>query len=468
VYCNGELIISHALCPGDVIKLGSPTGPELHFGEDLSKTLLHNSSDDLLGKLEELRSEKTDLQKLHWFLEATRELSSAGAVDRVMASLLKATIRLAGVERGFVFLMDAAGSLQLAAGMDASGRGLWDSSTISRTVMQKAIEGREQFLITDTLSAENAAIPNSVIAQQLRAVICIPLRQHRQRERREEGTSLLGLLYLDSHFEPAQFTNVDHELLKTIAREAAALVENAQLAVVEESARKQTEELQFAARIQQAIMASRIPHPDWARVEAESVACSAVGGDFFDVLLNEDTLSLVLVDVSGKGTSAAILASVLQGMLYVQLEAGRPLAEIAAAVNEYLCKKAVGKYATMVLARLRRDGHFEYINCGHIRPRVSIGERVIILDQANMPVGLLANAEFDSGSFQLDAGSCVLLVSDGFTEAADPSGEFFGDHGLDKAACCSDLTGILDLLEDFCMGTPADDDRTLVRLHFLP
>jgi sigma-B regulation protein RsbU (phosphoserine phosphatase) len=85
-----------------------------------------------------------------------------------------------------------------------------------------------------------------------------------------------------------------------------------------------------------------------------------------------------------------------------------------------------------------------------------------------MPVGLLPNAEFDSGSFQLDAGSCVLLVSDGFTEAADPSGEFFGDHGLDKAACCSDLTGILDLLEDFCMGTPADDDRTLVRLHFLP
>jgi serine phosphatase RsbU (regulator of sigma subunit) len=306
------------------------------------------------------------------------------------------------------------------------------------------------------------------VAQQLRAVICIPLRQHRQRDRRDDRPSLLGLLYLDSRFEPARFTDTDHELLKTIAREAAALVENAQLAVIEENARKQNEELQFAARIQQAIMASQIPQPDWARVQAQSIACSAVGGDFFDVLLNQDTLSVVLVDVSGKGTSAAILASVLQGMLYVQLEAARPLAEIAAAVNEYLCKKAVGKYATMVLGRLHRDGLLEYINCGHIRPRVSIDGTVVSLDQANVPVGLLPHAEFQSAAMQLEPGSRVLVVSDGLTEAADPVGEFFGEEGLDRAAGCSDLPAILDLLEKFCRDTPVDDDRTMVRVEFLP
>lgn len=466
IYLNRKAVSSHPLQPGDLIRLGSLDGPEIRFGME-SRTRLHNSSSNLLGKLEEFHAEQSELQKLHWFLNAARELSDAGAADRVMSSLLQATIRLAKVERGFVFLVNADGTLELAAGQNAVGEELQDSSTISRTVMRQAIDGKEQFLITDTLTAEGVSLPESIVAQQIRAVICIPLRRHRQREQHQENPSLLGLLYLDSRFEPAQFTNTDHELLRTISREAAALVENAQLALVEEDARRQTEELQFAARIQQAIMAPQIPQPEWARVQAQSVACSAVGGDFFDVLLDEDKLSVVLVDVSGKGTSAAILASVLQGMLYVQLETGRPLAEIADSVNQYLCKKAVGKYATMVLASLHRDGKLEYINCGHVRPRIFAGEGVLALEQANVPVGLFVSAEFEASAIQLQPGAHVLLVSDGVTEAADPEGNFFGDEGLDLASGCRELPAILDLLDDFCKGTPAGDDCTLVQLQFL-
>jgi serine phosphatase RsbU (regulator of sigma subunit)/pSer/pThr/pTyr-binding forkhead associated (FHA) protein len=467
IYLNREPVTSHALRPGDVIRLGSPEGPEIHFGMDFH-THPRNSSSNLLGKLQEFQTEQSDLQKLRWFFDAARELSNAGAVDRVMDSLLQATIRLAKAERGFVFLTNADGTLELAAGMNAEGEELQNSSTVSRTVMRQAIDGEAQFLITDTLAAEGLSLPESIVAQQIRAVICIPLHQHRQREERPETARLLGLLYLDSRFEPARFTNTDHELLRTISREAAALVENAQLAIVEENARKQTEELQFAARIQQAIMASQIPQPSWARVQAQSVACSAVGGDFFDVLLDQDKLSVVLVDVSGKGASAAILASVLQGMLNVQLETGRPLAEIAASVNQYLCKKAVGKYATMVLATLHRDGQLEYINCGHVRPRVCMGREAVALEQANMPVGLLASAEFEASAIQLQPGTQVLLVSDGVTEAADPEGNFFGDEGLDAASRCTEIQAILDLLDNFSKGTPASDDCTLVQLQFSP
>ena len=285
MYFDGKLVSTHLLRPGDVIRLGSLNGPQIQFGESASATRFHTSSADLLGKLRELQSETSDLQRLHWLLEAARDLNSAGAVDRVIASLLQATIRLARVEHGFVFLRDTDGAMELASGMDASGNELQDSSTVSRTVIRQATQGAEQFLITDTLTAEGVALPASLVAQQIRAVICIPLRQHRRRDRPGERPSLLGVLYLDSHYEPTQFTSVDHELLKTIAREAASLVENAQLAVVEESARKQAEELQFAARIQQAVMASQIPQPEFAQVQAESIACSEVGGDFFDVLI---------------------------------------------------------------------------------------------------------------------------------------------------------------------------------------
>lgn len=466
-FVNGQPITSHRLRPGDLIKLGSLDGPELQFGADPHATRLETST-NLIGQLKALQSERSDIQKLHWFLDAARELNSADAVDRVAASLLQTTIRLAGVERGFVFLADHAGELQLVAGMDANGKEVQDRSTISRTVLRQAVDGHEQFVITDSLTAEGIALPESVVAQQMRAIICIPLRRRPQRDRGAQVRSLLGVLYLDSHFEPAQFTRVDHELLNTIAREAAALVENAQLALVEEKARKQAEELQFAARIQQALMASQIPCPEFARVQAHSIACSEVGGDFYDVLLKNDTLCAALVDVSGKGTSAAILASILQGMLYVQLEGERPLADIAASVNDYLCRKAVGKYATMVLARLRSDGHLNYINCGHVRPRICVNETVLTLDQANPPVGLLPETQFESVDTQLTPGSRLLLVSDGFTEAEDPCGNFFGDNGLDRAVRCNGVGEMLDLVRSFSQGMPATDDCTLVDIEFLP
>ena len=467
VYVNGEQTTKRLLQPGDRIRFGSLNGPELVFApDDAPNSHLHTSSHDLLDKLQELHSDKSDLQKLRWFLQAAREMNSAGAIDRVMASLLHATLSLARVERGFVFLANPAGELQLTIGLDSHGNVLADGSTVSRTVIRQAIDGKDQFLVTDTLSAEGAALPESIVAQKIRAVICIPLRQHRVRHGTDSKSPLIGLLYLDSRFEPAQFSEVDHELLSTIAREAAALVENAQLAVIEEQARKHAEEMQIAAGIQQGLMAVQIPRAQFADVQAHSIACSSVGGDFFDVLLTEDTLSVALVDVSGKGISAAILASTLQGMLYVQLHAGHPLEAIASATNDYLCTKNVGKYATMVLLRLRSDGELQYVNCGHIRPRLCDGESITNLDIANPPVGLLRAASFESAKLLMRPGERLLLVSDGFTEAEDLTGNFFGDEGLDRAARCEEIPEMLQMMQNFCAGAAATDDCTVVQISY--
>lgn len=68
------------------------------------------------------------------------------------------------------------------------------------------------------------------------------------------------------------------------------------------------------------------------------------------------------------------------------------------------------------------------------------------LDEANPPVGLLADGQFESARVQLRFGSRVLLVSDGITEAEDQSGNFFADDGLEHAAHCVDITEMLDLV----------------------
>lgn len=465
-FVNGEQVKRKILRPGDIIQFGSREGPQLCFaaGETRKPT-----QSNILTQLHEISAQHSDLEKLRWFLQAARELNSAGQVDRVLASLLETTLALAKVERGYVFLMGASGTLELTLGRDAKGNVLTDAPTVSRTVIRQATSGTDQFIVTDNLSAEG--VPASVVAHDIHTIICIPLRRTRRTCDGETTTyadrrQVFGALYLESHFHPGSVSDIDHELMKTIARDAAALVDNAQLAIIEDQARKQEEELKIAARIQQGLMAMQIPAFHFAGIQAHSIPCSAVGGDFFDIVPGEDALNVALVDVSGKGISAAILASTLQGMLHVQLEAGRPLDAIAAATNRYLCQKAVGKYATMVLLRLYQDGTLEYVNCGHVYPRLCSDAGVSRLEQTNLPVGLFSSAEYTIGIATLRPGSGVILVSDGITEAEDGNGDSFGDERLDSASLCADLQSVLERMTHFCAGHPVNDDCTVVRVAF--
>src|SRR5208337_3008909 len=138
--------------------------------------------------------------------------------------------------------------------------------------------------------------------------------------------------------------------------------------------------------------------------------------------------AVVLADVSGKGVSAALLASTLQGMIYSQLTAGMPLKEIAAGVNRYFTHKGIGeKYATIIIGRVNARGELEYVNCGHIPPLIVSNGEVQRPSDGNPPVGLLPDAVYESAQCQLKPGDRLVLVTDGVTEAEDASGEFFED-----------------------------------------
>ena len=465
-FVNGERVTRRVLYPRDIIHFGSLEGPQLCLE---SATKQNSTNLTILAQMQRIDAHQSELEKLRWFLQAARDLNSGGGVERVLASLLESTLILAKVERGYVFLMNASGALQLSLGLDCSGRPLTDASSLSQTVMRQAIEGADQFLVTDTLSALGD-VPQSILLHNIHKIICIPLRQlremHGKERSQDRSNKVFGVLYLESRFQPESSSDVDDELMKTIAREAAALIDNAQLAAIEDQARQHREELQIAAGIQQGLMAVQIPTFPFAEVQAHSAACSAVGGDFFDVISGDSVLNAVLVDVSGKGISAAILASTLQGMLYVQLEAGQPLDVIASATNKYLCNKNVGKYATMLLVRLHRDGLLQYINCGHIQPRLCSQGQVSRLEAANLPVGLLEDAIYTIGTTMLHPDERVILVSDGFTEAENSEGEFFGEDRLDSAAICSDIHQVIQNMTEFCAGHPATDDCTILQVNY--
>src|SRR5581483_9573396 len=313
----------------------------------------------------------------------------------------------------------------------------------------------------------------SIVAYDLRTVICIPLRKLQVQTRGRGETEpmaageVMGALYVDSRFASRDISKVSGDILHVVATEAASLIENARLVQAEEESRRYQQEPAIAASIQQRLMAVTIPEVPFARLAGRNVSCKAIGGDFYDAVNTDDGLAVVLADVAGKGVSAALLASTLQGMIYSQLTAGTPLTEIVASANRFLTSKHIGeKYATVIIARLRRDGELEYVNCGHIPPLLICGDEVIRPTNGNLPVGLLADASYESDHYSLHSGDRLVLVTDGVTEAENAGGEFFENERLEEAAKKGNFRDILAAVSQFCGNTPLSDDCTVVEMMY--
>lgn len=469
-FVNGERVDRKDLERNDRLEFGVR---DVVYAVFNPSNVASNTAREFLSGIADIKlsTDTTDLEKLTLFLDAARRLNTSGVLDEILVTLLDTTLKLTGAERGFVFLKNAAGDLRLAAGRNSKNESLLDDKTISHSILEDAIKANSEFLITDTSRSLDLSGRQSVVAFDLRTVICVPLRKPQVQTSRGVSSGVgevMGAVYVDSRFASRDISGVGSDVLHAVATEAASLIENARLVQAEEASRRYQQELSIAASIQQKLMTVSTPEVSFAKWDGKNLPCKEIGGDFYDAVHTDAGLTVVLADVSGKGVSAALLASTLQGMIYSQLTAGMGLTDIVSAVNRYFTHKEIGeKYATLVIAKLQRDGELEYVNCGHVPPLLVCNGEVIRPEHGNLPVGLMADATYESDRFQLHAGDRLVLVTDGVTEAENAEGEFFDNHRLEKVAAASgSLAQILAAVSTFCDGTPLSDDCTVVDLLY--
>jgi phosphoserine phosphatase RsbU/P len=470
-FVNGERVQRKSLERNDRLEFGVRDVTYVVFNPQHGTS---NSAREFLSQISgiHISAATTDLEKLTLFLEAARKLNTSGVLDEILVTLLEATLKLARAERAYIFLRNDEGALRLAAGRNSKGEPLLDDKTISHSILEEALKSNSEFVITDTSQSLELAGRQSIVAFDLRTVICIPLRkpqvQSAARAVALAAGEAMGALYVDSRFASHDISGVSSDILRAIATEAASLIENARLVQAEEAARRYQQELAIAASIQQRLMAVTIPEVPFAQLRGKNLSCKEIGGDFFDAVNTKEGLTVVLADVSGKGVSAALLASTLQGMIYSQLSAGMGLTDIVAGINQFFTHKHIGeKYATLIMARLRRDGDLEYVNCGHVAPLLVCNHEVIRPSHGNLPVGLLADAAYESDRCQLRPGDRLVLVTDGVTEAENARGDFFDNERLETVAAKSGtMEDIFAAVAKFCGGTPLSDDCTVVELCY--
>jgi phosphoserine phosphatase RsbU/P len=289
---------------------------------------------------------------------------------------------------------------------------------------------------------------------------------------------LIGAVVLGEKLSEATFSQEDLEFLSAAAKQASVSIENAFLYEELAEQERMKHELEIARRIQMASLPQRTPQVPGLEIAGQSVPAQEVGGDFFDYLNGTgEGVTIVVGDVSGKGTSAALYMSKVQGILRSLHGFTRSPAELFVRTNLLLrgdiekssFVTALGTLFNPVLrtVSIARAGHlplYWYRPDGDTIERIATRGLGLGLDD-----GSVFAAELEEKTLSYHMGDVLLFVTDGITEARNAEGEEFGEERLVHALrCTKNLSAseirsrLLDEVKDFAGSTPQHDDQTVV------
>jgi len=481
-WVNGQRTKRHILRNSDRIDLGVPESYQLTFAleaGEINRILEQISSRAPSGGMGD-----NNLAKLRSLVEVARALQNSLSTQEVLIAVVDAALAVTGCERGFLLLRKD-DSLEVSVSRDLEGKALDAGDLrVPTAVIQRALNSRRELLSMSFNPGDQGpveGIDRSVAALELRSAVCVPLvlvQSGSMEETRvaSHAQQTVGLLYLDSRMSPADLSAGNREVLQTLAIEASTILQNARLMEDQHVKLRMESELKIARDIQQGLAPVSLPSEGWFRAAGSSWASTEVGGDYFDVRqVSVDAWAAVVADVSGKGVSSALLASLLQGAF---LMASGDFAEIGptmAHLNRFLLERARGeKYATVFYCMVSSAGMLSYANAGHCAPfLVSSDGRLRTLQTSGMPVGMLEEAQFQVVQMQLEPGDKIVIYSDGVTEAENAAGEFFDTERLRTCLRENASMGaaelhkkLLSALDAFVEGGVVRDDITALVLEY--
>src|ERR1700722_13795295 len=398
-YVNGQKTLRHELKPKDQVDFGMADSYKLLFlGEGAT-------IEELVERVEApapASSGSRELYHLGVLLEVARTLGTGLSLEDVLTAVVDAAIQVTRTERGVLLLAnEGQPGLQMIVARDAQRGTLRpDQLQVSQSVVKRVAQTRRELIVSDTGEDGGMSQQESVARLELHTIIAIPVDKLPVIETLDATIStrqgeLLGVLYLDSHVPSSAFSDLDREVLRTLAREAATVVENARLFASSRAKQRLDHEIEIASQIQKHLLPKALPNLPDVAVAGSTLSCHSVGGDCFDVIaLGGGRHGFFVGDVSGKGISAALLATLLQGVFFTTAAMDISLPGVFSRVNQYLCERSgEDRYATVFYGVLDKLGRFEYVNAGHVPPllkRKSGGLEG--LGSANFPVGMFAEA----------------------------------------------------------------------------
>jgi serine phosphatase RsbU (regulator of sigma subunit) len=422
----------------------------------------------MVQKASNRRRSALDAGRLESLLRVPKALATEFELDRVLQVIVEQASEVLEAERSSLFLRDdetgdldgivlqgvTTGRIRLPPGKGLAGSVAQTGSTIN--VADAYADPR----FSPAYDAQTGF--------RTRAVLTMPIHGPTGR--------LLGVLQVLNRKRGGAFGPADEALLEAFASHAALALERARLIEARIERERMKEGLRVARDIQLGMLQADF-RSDSDRVEIASrmISAESVGGDLYELFhVDEHRLGFAVGDVSGKGLPAALY---MAGTLALLRSAGHDALTPAAACRRIHRAQSNTKamFVTLFYGILDlRTGRVRYCNAGHPPPCLVRPGRVSFRRRAeNLPLGLLKNPAYRSGSFRMKPGDTLLLYTDGVLEAMNSEGEQFEserlleslDTGESKSPAAT-VDAVLHAVRAFAGPSGPRDDLTLLALRY--
>jgi sigma-B regulation protein RsbU (phosphoserine phosphatase) len=236
--------------------------------------------------------------------------------------------------------------------------------------------------------------------------------------------------------KPRQFSQLQINLLKAVAAQAGAAIENTRLYAEAVEAQRLEEQVRMAADVQQRMIPQTPPNLPGMEVATVYEPCYELGGDLYDFFpLPYDNLGLVIADVSGKGVPASLIMATVRASLRAQVDNLYYIDEVVRRINVMLCRETTtSEFVTLLYGVVDAPNkRLTYCNAGH-PPAMLLRDGVVSeLSMGNMVLGVSKDEPYTQSILELESGDTLLLYTDGLSDAMNFEQKTFGRQRVIEA-----------------------------------
>ncbi|MCG8608467.1 SpoIIE family protein phosphatase [bacterium] len=414
---------------------------------------------------------KKTVEDLWTINHLARIIGSTMPVKEVLDAVVAASLKAVGAEQGTISLLNEkeeqedegdAAFKTLIRKVDTSTPG--SQFRLDEKLSDWMIKHRKP-LVINHVNDDTALKGLSLVRQKIQSILSIPLLCKGK---------LIGVVNIFNKKGNEGFTKDDQRLLAIIASQSAQTIENARLYAEEKQLKRYEHELDLSRKIQHGLIPKTVPENDGIEVASYFQPAHKVGGDYFDYFeLSENRLGIVMADVSGHGPAAALVMTMVKGIIHAMtVEFDSPdliLAEINSILDRIGPKDMFVTMVFMVIDSAQKK--IQFSNAGHnpILHYDHRAERCAMVELMGPALSITSLSKYGLKEIALNTGDVILIYTDGVTEAFNPEGQMFQESRLSQAVQGSGQNTAESVIErvrlsldEFTSEAPQSDDIAII------
>ena len=411
-----------------------------------------------------MSAEGRQIEKLRRILDVARQMAATTDLDALLGMIVQATCQVLDCERATIFLYEPESSelySRVATGAESirfpADLGIAGAAARDRTVVNVPDAYADQRFNPEIDKRTGFHTHN---------LLTFPLENL-------DG-DLMGVLQaLNKVGRP--FDAQDEDLARVLSAQAGVALHRGRL--LEEFAEKQrmARDLEIARTIQQALLPDKDPVIDGYEIAGWNRSADETGGDCYDFIpLERGRLAVLIADATGHGIGAALVIAQCRALVRAMLAITEDVAAAVTSVNRLLTNDLrAGSFVTAFVGILDPRRHrLEYVAAGQGPLLLLTSAGVESRGATGLPLGVIEDVQYDAGRFDFSPNSHLVLLTDGFYEAATAEMDFFGEQRVIEFIRQNPATPLPTLIQDlyerindFVTGRPQADDLTAVLIR---